>query len=265
MFGSFIGSPGSTQTDFGEKMLNTVASQSIRRMFSECDAVDVNIRCFPSSKLLQGSLDSVKMQGSGLLIRRQFRVESMSFETDAIAIDFGSVLKGQIRLKQPTQAIAQVTLSEDGINEAFNAELVQKRLGQVSLTANDELDLQAPVSFRDISVKLLAANQVQIQAKVEVPERGLIPIAVQTTIAVERRRRLLFNDAKFQPELIPEEHHKLSEALTTAFVEILNGMIDLDRFDLDGVEMRINRVETQQEKLLFSGYAQINHFPGAKV
>ncbi len=263
MFGSFIGSPGSTQTDFGEQMLNKVASQSIRRMFSECDAVEVNIRCFPSSKILQGSLDSVKMQGSGLLIRRQFRVEEMSFETDAIAIDFGSVLRGQIRLKQPTQAIAQVTLSEDGINEAFNAELVQKRLDQVSL-ANAELGIDSPVSFRDISLKLLPANQVQIQAKVDVPDRGLIPLAVQTTLSVERRRRLLFNDPKFQPDLIPEEHRKFSELLTAAFVEILNGMIDLDRFDLDGVEMRINRVETRQEKLLFSGYAQINHFPGVK-
>jgi LmeA-like phospholipid-binding len=265
MFGSFIGSPGSTQTDFGEQMLNTVASQSIRRMFSQCDSVDVNIRCFPSSKLLQGSLDSVKMQGRGLLIRRQFRVEEMSFETDAIAIDFGSVLRGQIRLKQPTQAIAQVTLSEDGINEAFNAELVQKRLDQVSLETDESFGVNSPVSFSEISVKLLPANQVQIQAKVDVPDSGLIPLAVLTTLAVERRRRLLFNDPKFQPDLIPEEHRKLSEALTFAFVEILNGMIDLDRFDLDGVEMRINRVETQQEKLLFSGYAQINHFPGAKT
>jgi LmeA-like phospholipid-binding len=264
MFGSFIGSAGSAQTDFGEQMLNTVASQSIRRMFSQCDAVEVNIRCFPSSKLLQGSLDSVKMHGSGLLIRRQFRVEEMSFETDAIAIDFGSVLRGQIKLKQPTQAIAQVTLSEDGINEAFNAELVQKRLDQVTLAPNDELGIDSPVSFRDISVKLLPANQVQIQAKVDVPDRGLIPLAVQTTLAVERRRRLLFNDPRFQPDLVPEEHLKLSEALTASFVEILNGMIDLDRFDLDGVEMRINRVETRQEKLLFSGYAQINRFPGVK-
>ncbi len=265
MFGSFIGFPGSTQTDFGEQMLNTVASQSIRRMFTECDAVEVNIRCFPSSKLLQGSIDSVKMQGSGLLIRRQFRVAEMSFETDAIAIDFGSVLKGQIRLKQPTQAIAQVTLSEEGINEAFNAELVQKRLENISLATDDALGIDSPVSFRDISLKLLPANQVQIQAKVDVPDRGLIPLAVQTTLAVERRRRLLFNDPKFQPDLIPEEHRKLSETLTAAFVEILNGMIDLDRFDLDGVEMRINRVETQQEKLLFSGYAQINRFPNAKT
>jgi hypothetical protein len=34
------------------------------------------------------------------------------------------------------------------------------------------------------------------------------------------------------------------------------------RFDLDGAIVRINRLETQGEKLIFSGYAQIEHFPG---
>jgi LmeA-like phospholipid-binding len=261
MFGSFIGSGESAQPDFGAKMLNTVASQSIRRLFSECKEMNVDIRCSPSSKILQGSVDSVKMQGSGLVIRRQFRVEDMSFETDAIAIDFGSVLKGQIRLKQPTQAIAQIVLSEAGINEAFSGELVKKRLDRVTLSLDPSLGIESPVSFEDISVKLLPNNQIEIHSKVVVPERGTVPIAVRTTLAVERRRRLLFNSPQFQEDVIPEEAKALSKPLTAAFVEILNNMVDLDRFDLDGVELRINRVETQQQQLLFSGYAQIEQFP----
>lgn len=261
MFGSFIGSAGSTQPDFGTKMLNTVASQSIRRLFSECEAMSVEIACSPSSKILQGSVDSVKMQGKGLVIRRQFRVEEMSFETDAIAIDFGSVLKGQIQLKQPTQAIAQITLSEDGINKAFSAELVKAKLDQVELMVDSSLGIESPVSFEDISVKLLPNNQVEIHAKVVVPGQETVPVAVRTTLAVERRRRLLFNNPQFQEDQIPEESRALSKPLTAAFVDILNNMVDLDRFDLDGVELRINRVETQQQKLLFSGYAQIEQFP----
>jgi len=49
----------------------------------------------------------------------------MSFETDAVSIDFSSVLSGKLSLKQPTQAVAQITLSEAGINHAFKAELVK--------------------------------------------------------------------------------------------------------------------------------------------
>lgn len=40
-------------------------------------------------------------------------------------------------------------------------------------------------------------------------------------------------------------------------------MVDLDRFDLDGVMMRINRLETKGKQLIFSGYAQIERFPKA--
>lgn len=260
MFSGFASAQGSMQTDFGEQMLNTVASQSIRSMFSQSDSVEVSIRCFPSSKLLQGNVDSVKMQGRGLVIKRQFHVEEMSFETDAIAIDFGSVLRGKIQLKQPTQAIAQIVLSEAGINKAFNAELVQKRLDDVWLSEGTGID--EPVSFEDISIKLLPNNRVEIQAKVNVPGQDIqIPIAVGTGLTVERRRRLLFTEPKFLADRIPEADRDLSKQVTAEFVELLNNMVDLDRFDLDGVEMRINRVETQQQQLLFSGYAQISRFP----
>jgi len=54
----------------------------------------------------------------------------------------------------------------------------------------------------------------------------------------------------------------ISQTLTGAFAQILNNMVDLDRFDLDGVTMRINRLETQGKQLLFSGYAQIERIPG---
>ncbi|HEY9825885.1 MAG TPA: DUF2993 domain-containing protein [Stenomitos sp.] len=263
MFSSVIGSQGSMQTDFGEQMLNTVASQSIRRMFSESESVDVNIRCFPSSKLLQGSIDSVKMQGRGLVIRRQFQVQEMSFETDAIAIDFGSVLKGQIRLKQPTQAIAQVVLSEDGINRAFNAELVQRRLSEVVLSGDHTLPVEGPISFSEVFIKLLPANQIEVHAKATLADQSVVPVAVRTTLSVERRRRLLFSNPAFLADLVSDAERDLSRTLSDQLVTILNTMIDLDRFDLDGVEMRINRVETQAQQLLFSGYAQINHFPGA--
>ncbi|NER98170.1 MAG: DUF2993 domain-containing protein, partial [Symploca sp. SIO1B1] len=139
MFGGFAGTTGNSGTDWGEQMLNTVASKTIRHLFTRSESVEVSVRCFPSSKLLQGSIDSFKMSGRGLVIRRQFRADEMSFETDAVSIDFGSVLKGEMNLKQPTQAIAKVILTESDINQAFQAELVKQRLENLSLPALTEL------------------------------------------------------------------------------------------------------------------------------
>jgi hypothetical protein len=264
MFGSFIGSKSPANTDFGEQMLNTVAAQSIRHLFTQSEMVEVTIRCYPSSKLLQGSVDSFKMSGRGLVIRRQFEVEEMSFETDAVSIDFGSVLGGKLKLKQPTQAVAQVVLSEDGLNRAFEADLVQKRLQNVDLEALTNLSGGEPVSFRNVQLQLLPENRVKIWAETDLPNRSNVPILLIATLAIEKRRRISFQDPQFPSDGIPAEMQGLSTSVSKAFAEILDGMVDLDRFDLDGVMLRINRLETSGKQLIFSGYAQIERFPGSK-
>jgi len=241
-------------------MLSSVVSQSIRHLFTQSEAVEVEVRCQPASKILQGSIDGFKMNGRNLVIRKDFWVEEMSFETDAVSIDFGSVMKGNIQLKQPTNAIARVVLTEDGINHAFTAELVQARLKNLEATELTSLSGGEPVSFSNVSVSLLPANQVQILAKVQLPN-GVVPIALTATLAVDRRRRVLFNNPQFEEDSVPEHLRGVSQVLTNAFAEILNGMVDLDRFDLDGVMMRINRLETKGKQLIFSGYAQIERFP----
>ena len=260
MLNGFTNLKNASGADLGERMLNKVASESIRHLFSKSESVEVSIRCSPSSKLLQGSLDSFKMGGHGLLIRKDFWVEEMRFETDAVAIDFSSVLSGKIRLKQPTQAIAQVTLTEAGINEAFKSELVVKRLQNVTEPALMNLSGGEPVSFSDIVLKLMPDNRIQIFAKALLPNNTL-PVSMTATLAIERRRRVAFQNPQFEPDAVPEELRGISEVLTMAFAEILDNMVDLDRFDLDGILLRINRLETQGEQLIFSGYAQIERFP----
>ncbi len=261
MFGGFTGTKNPSSTDWGEQMLNTVASKTIRHLFTQSESVEVSVRCFPSSKLLQGSIDNFKMSGRGLVMRREFRAEEVSFETDAVSLDFGSVLKGQIQLKQPTQAIAQVVLTEDDINQSFKAELVRKRLENLTNPGLTDLSGGDPVSFTDVQVQLQPNNRVRLFAKANLPNLGLVPVSLSCTLTVERRRRILFQDPKFEADVVPEDLRDISQILTDALAEILNNMVDLDRFNLDGVTLRVNRLETQGKKLVFSGYAQIDHVP----
>jgi hypothetical protein len=262
MFGGLTGFTNPTGTDWGEQMLNTVASKTIRHLFTQSESVEVAVRCYPSSKLLQGSIDSFKMSGRGLLIRREFWAEEMSFETDAVAIDFSSVLGGKLSLKQPTQAVAQVTLSEAGINKAFGAELVKKRLLNLTLPSLTQLSDGKPVSFQEIQVELLPEDRVRLWAKADLSQEELIPVSLTATLGIERRRRVQFQNPQFEVETLPEPQREISLALGQALAEILNNMVDLDRFDLDGVTMRLNRLETQGKSLVFSGYAQIERIPG---
>ncbi|MBD0262866.1 MAG: DUF2993 domain-containing protein [Tolypothrix sp. Co-bin9] len=261
MFGGITGLKDPKGTDWGERMLNTVASQTIRHLFSQSESVEVFVRCYPSSKLLQGSIDSFKMSGRGVVIRKDFPAEEISVETDAVSIDFSSVLAGKLTLKQPTQAIAKVVLSEEGINYSFKAELVKKRLLNLTIPALTQLSGGNPVSFPEIRVELLPENRLRIFAKADLGDRELVPLDMTVTIAIERRRRVSFKDPQIELDSVPEAQKEISKTLSVALADILDNMVDLDRFDLDGVKMRLNRLETEGKKLIFSGYAEIERIP----
>jgi hypothetical protein len=261
MFGGLTGLTNPKGTDWGEQILNTVVTQTIRHLFTKSESVEVFVRCHPSSKLLQGSIDSFTMKGRGLVIRRDFAAEEIFIETDAVAIDFSSVLSGKLRLRQPTQAIAQVVLTEDGINQAFKAELVTKRLLNQSLPALTVFSGGKPVSFNDVQVELLPENRLRILAKADLNNGELVPMSMTVAVGIERRRRISFTNPEIDLEQVPEAQRELSQNLSLALVEILDNMVDLDRFDLDGVKMRLNRLETEGKRLIFSGYAEIERIP----
>ena len=263
MIVSLIDLKGKSSSDLGQRMLNTVASQSIRHLFTSSELIDVDIQCNPPSKLLQGTIDSFKMKGRELLIRHAFAVKEMSFETDAVSVDTAALLSGKLQIKQPTQAVAQVILTEEAINKAFEADLVKQHLQGVDAEALTNLSGGEPVSFRNVQVELGRDNQISISALTDLPNRHDVPIEVLATLSVEKRRRIVFKDAKFNESKVVQDIQGLSEVLSNGFITVLNGMVDLDRFDLDGVMLRINRLETQGKTLVFSGYAQVDHFPGS--
>ena len=261
MLGGLLGSQSSS-ADFGENMLSSVARQAIQQLFTRSESVDVAVRCSPSSKILQGIVDSFQMKGRRLVIKKMFEAEEMEFETDAVSLDMSGIISGKIRLKQATHAIATVTMTEEGINKAFTADLVEKHLRDVETEEVTNLSGGDPVSFRDVQMVLLANQRVHISAKTDLPNRDDLPLSLSAEVGVERRRRVVFKDVTFEPGDIPEDIQWLSEAMIPGFIGVLNKMVDLERFDLDGVSLRVNKLDVKGKKLFFNGYAEIEHFPG---
>ena len=262
MLGSLLSSKQSGSSDFGENMLNSVVRQAIQRMFTSSESVDISIRCSPSSKILQGVVDSFQMKGRGLVIRQMFEAAEMEFETDAVSLDMSGLMSRKIRLKQATHAIATVTMTESGINKAFKADLVEKHLQNVDDEELTDLSGGDPLSFRDVQMTLLPDKRVKILAKTDLPNREDLPVSLSAKVDVERRRRVVFTDVEFEPDEVPEDAQGLSEMVMPGFVGVLNKMVDLERFDLDGVSLRVNQLEVKGKELLFNGYAEIEHFPG---
>lgn len=110
---------------------------------------------------------------------------------------------------------------------------------------------------------LLPNNRVQIWANANLSNGELVPISLSATIAIERRHRLAFCQPQFEADTVPESQPEISQTLSMILAQILNGMVDLERFDLDGITMRLNRLEIQEKLLIFSGYAQIERIPAS--
>ncbi|MDJ0714024.1 MAG: LmeA family phospholipid-binding protein [Prochloraceae cyanobacterium] len=72
MFIGLIGFYQNSNGDWGENLLNKVASKAIEHLFTRSDSVKVEVKCNPTSKLLQGTIDSFQMKGQGLVIRSRF-------------------------------------------------------------------------------------------------------------------------------------------------------------------------------------------------
>ncbi len=250
------------QSDMGERFLNAVATQSLRHLFTQVGDIGVEIQCSSPSQLFQGTIDGFKMWGRDLQIRRQFHTAEISFETDAVFLDVGSLLMGKIRLRQPTQAIARVVLTEAAINQAFEAALVKPRLSNLTDPALLRLSGGEPLSFRDVRVQLHPNRRVTLTAMTDLPNRANLPLGLTATLDIQKRRRLAFSAATPAVDHAPAELQPLSTLLSQALLEVLNAMVDLDRFDLDGILLRLNRLETEGDRLVFSGYAQVSHFPG---
>ena len=185
----------------------------------------------------------------------------MAFETDAVSIDFSSAVQGKISLKQPTQAIAQVRLSEADINKSFEADLVRKRLEDLTPDRLTSISGGKPVSFDGVTVILLPNNRVKLGANASWAG-ATIPVSLNCILGIGKRRRVKFEDIQYEQQDISSELQDISEKLTFALGEILNDMVDLDKFNLDGVKLRLNRLKTEGKILLFSGYAQIERVPG---
>ncbi|MEL7420766.1 MAG: DUF2993 domain-containing protein, partial [Cyanobacteria bacterium J06555_3] len=114
--------------------------------------------------------------------------------------------------------------------------------------------------FADVEVQLLPDNEVKLSAKASW-EENVVPVSLRCVLSIGKRRRVKFDDIQFEQASIPPELQDVSKDLTLALGEILNDMVDLDKFNLDGVKLRLNRLQTEGKMLLFSGYAQIERVP----
>ncbi|MBD0364394.1 MAG: LmeA family phospholipid-binding protein, partial [Coleofasciculus sp. C3-bin4] len=68
------------QGDIGEQALSKAAEVALSSQLDEAESLEVDIRTDPL-KLIQGELDSVKIQGEGLVMQKDLRAQELQVRT----------------------------------------------------------------------------------------------------------------------------------------------------------------------------------------
>ena len=235
----------------GDQLISKAVTAAIAALFKRTQKLEATVRAEPVAKLLQGSADGFDFIGQGLLMYSGLRVEVMELYVQAVSIDFGAIFKGQIKLRRPTQATMRIVLSEEDLNTSFNTPFLVKKLQQVKYAGQS-------LHFQKTQMALNTDKSLRMQSSIRLGNTAdAVDVDITAHLLVEERRKIQFVDVVYGGDSKAVE---LAQVLT----QHLNGLLDLDEFALDGLQLRIDQLRLRNKQLTLYGVAQINHFPQRK-
>ena len=238
-------------TQSGDQLVSKVVTGAIAALFKRTEKLEATVRAEPVSKLLQGSLDGFDLIGNNLLMHNGLQIKAMEMYLQAVSIDFGAIFQGKVKLRQPTTANMRVVLTEEDLANSFNTPFILEKLAKLQYQDNS-------LKLENISITFGKEQSLQItaQAKLNKDDKP-IDLNVTAQLEAQQRRKIQFINPVYEGEPAAIE-------LSKTVIDYINDLLDLEKFALDGVELRVDRLRVQKEQIVFYGTAQINQFPQRK-
>jgi hypothetical protein len=239
-------------SDLGEQALSKAAEIGLSTQLDRVDKLDVEIRTDPL-KLATGELESVAIEGEGLVIKKELRTEKLELNTDNISINPLKAVFGQIELAQPTNANASVVLTEKDIENAFNSDYIQSKLK--NLTVNWRAR-SVSVNIDKIKFHLPDNERVSIKGEVFVIETNETEQIALTAIP-----KLNPDGYSISLENVRDDRGKeISSDLSAALLQSFRELLDLRNFELGGTSLRLQQLDLQTGKMILRAEATIQSF-----
>lgn len=243
----------SQQPGLGEQALNKAAEIGLSSQLDEVEELDVDIQTDPL-KLVQGQVDSVTIEGEGLVMQGDLRVEELDMQMSSVAINPLSAAFGKIELTKPTEASTHVVLIEADINRAFNSEYVRTQLQNQPIQVNGQ---PMTIDAQHVDFRLPGEGKVSLNATVLLRETGETKQIAFTAVP-----RVSANGQTVSLEDVQYgEAEELSPELTKALVDATSEILNLSNFDLEGMTLKVNTLKVEPGKLTLEAQAQVEQIP----
>jgi len=241
------------QPGMGEEALNKVAEIGLASQLDEVENLDVDIKTDPL-KLIQGEVDSVTIDGDGLVMQGDLRVEELDMQMSSVAINPLSVALGKIELTKPTEASVRAVLTEADINRAFNSSYVRQQLQQQQIHVDGQ---PVTVDAQQVDFRLPGGGKVVLNASVMLQETGEThQVAFSAVPCVSTSGQTVSLD-----NVEYGDTEELSPELTQALIEETSEILNLSNFDLEGMTLKINNLQVEAGKITLQAQARVEQIP----
>ncbi|MBD1935546.1 DUF2993 domain-containing protein [Trichocoleus sp. FACHB-69] len=221
----------------------------------EADKLEVDVEADPLS-LVQGKVDSVTIEGEGLVMQGDLRMEELEMEMTNIDINPLSAAFGKIELNKPTRASTRVVLTEADINRAFNSEYVGSMLQNQQVQVNGQ---PMTIDTKKVDFRLPGEGKVALNTTVFLRETGETKQVSFTAVP-----RVSANGQNVSLENVQyTEGEELSPELTKALLDKASELLNLSNFDLEGMSLRIKQLNAEAGKLTLLAEAHVEKIPSS--
>ncbi|MGJ3245732.1 MAG: LmeA family phospholipid-binding protein [Elainellaceae cyanobacterium] len=233
----------SNETTFIEYVLSRVIETTVSSQLESVDRLSIEVNGHPS-ELLQGQAHSVTVEGDGLRVQKNLRVDSLVVHIKQLAIALLSSAMGNPKLSQPASVSAQVVLTETDLNQLLNSELLHDWLRTVDIPSPRRI---MRLDIDQIHCQLCDKDQIGVRLKARLYESESPPIEA---IAAELMLRLHSNGTTFfleQGSFLDDTRLPLQDTL--AILDMLSEILHVRHFQFDDLSISIQQIDIHQKKL----------------
>lgn len=232
--------------------LSKAAEIGIKSQLDEVQEVEVDVDA-QALEIAQGKVDSVSIQSKGMVMEKDLRVEDMNLQAGNVSINPLSIALGKVELTRPTDASAQVVLLEQDINRAFNSEYIRSKMQELDVNLEGRT---VKINIQQVDFRLLDSEKVALSATMVLRETGeneLVAFTAKPEIG-EGGQRVVLTQVEYQ------DGKDLSPELTEAVLECSAELLDLRNFELEGMTLKIQKLDIFEGKLLLQTAAHVEQF-----
>ena len=239
--------------NLGEQALNKIAKLALSSQLESADRLEVKIDTDPE-KLANGELESLFIEGEGLVVETDLRLQVLEIKMNAISVKPLKALTGKIELTQPTEGSARIVLTETDLNRALNSPELRAKINVLDTYVSTE---QITLTVPQKSCQFREDGTVAVEAVVVLQPSGETKeVAFTATPKIASGgRSVVLEDVRYEPG------KEMSEELTQAFQDKAEKMLDLRNFEKQGLALRIDRLAIEAGQITLLALADITQFP----